>query len=165
MKLVIRKSSAYLSEDRRYRYWLERWWGTGAALVVIGLNPSTADESLDDPTIRKCIGFAQRWGYAGLIMLNLFAWRSPEPKELRVVEDPIGSENDYFLEMIAKPCRRILCAWGKDGDIDDRDLAVLKLLQGRELVALKVSEKTGQPWHPLYVSYETKPVAYKGRAA
>lgn len=85
------KSEAILSVDRKYRYVLTRTWDeTLPNIMFVGLNPSTADETTDDPTIRRCINFAKSWGYGGLYMVNLFAYRSTNPNNIRIVDNPIG---------------------------------------------------------------------------
>jgi len=93
--------SAVISGDGKYRYFLARRWGsTGKTVAFIGLNPSTADATLDDPTIRRCVGFAKFWGGSALHMVNLFALRSPTPASLRVASDPIGPQNDAWLTRV-----------------------------------------------------------------
>ena len=92
------RTNAILSEDRKYRYVLLREWDSQLPKIMfIGLNPSTADENQDDPTIRRCIAFAKSFDYGGFYMLNLFAYRSTSPSKLREVDDPIGEDNDNFL--------------------------------------------------------------------
>lgn len=90
--------SAIISECGKYRYSLSRIWDENKANVLfIMLNPSTADGDVDDPTIRRCIGFAKSWGYGGIYVGNLFAYRATDPKELLKVENPIGFENIHHL--------------------------------------------------------------------
>ena len=92
------ESAAEFSPDRVYRYSLWRFWSkNGGYAAFISLNPSTADEHEDDPTIRRCIRYAKDWGYSGLIMLNLFAYRSTNPKRLYTIDDPIGPDNNFHL--------------------------------------------------------------------
>lgn len=87
------QTKAYLSECRQYRYWLTRIWNHALPmLAVIGVNPSTADEVENDPTIRKCMGFAERLGFGGLLMINVAAYRATDPKKCRDAADPIGEE-------------------------------------------------------------------------
>jgi hypothetical protein len=153
---------ATFSPCMTWRYALTRTWVPELPpLVVVGLNPSTATAELDDRTIRKCIYFAMQWRYGGLVMLNIFAFRSRDPKVMRKAVDPIGPENDAYLLKLTEG-RRVLCAWGTNGDFMERDRAVLKLLAGRDLVALRLSDE-GFPWHPLYIPNDTKPIAYAGR--
>jgi hypothetical protein len=93
------KKDAILSQDRKYRYVLSRIWDESKPMVVIiGLNPSTADEKDDDNTITKCINFAKQWGYGGLYMLNLFAFRATSPSDMFNADSPIGDENDKYIK-------------------------------------------------------------------
>ncbi len=103
---------ASFSDCGGYRWWLKRRWADGQrSLMFIGLNPSTADASRNDPTLRRLIGFAQRWGFAELVVLNLFARISPHPAVLRTVQDPIGEDNDAVLAAGFEH-------WSGDGSID-----------------------------------------------
>lgn len=151
-----------------YRYSLTRVWNVDPSvirprtLVVVGLNPSTADEKTDDPTIRRCMGFARSWGYDGLSMVNLFAFRSTDPTALKLLgRDPVGPENDRVLRDVATG-RRVLCAWGVHGAHQGRDRTVMKLLAGADLVCLERT-KGGHPKHPLYVRADTVPIPYTAR--
>lgn len=156
--------AAGFSGCRTWRYWLARTWAVDRApLVVIGLNPSTADETADDPTIRRCIDFARRWGHGGLTMLNLFAFRSTDPRGLRRAFDPVGPQNDTVLRS-ATEGRRVLCAWGAHGSYMDRNAVVAELLADRDLVCLGQT-KDGHPRHPLYMRADTPPVAYSATPA
>jgi hypothetical protein len=141
---------ATFSDCRTYRYNLWRLWDDdGPKLNVIGLNPSTADENVDDPTIRRCIGFAMDWGYGGLVMTNLFAFRSTDPKGLTAVADPVGPENDRFLGYWAESGTP-LAAWGAHPMAQGRSLDVVRMLHHLELECLGFT-KGGAPRHPLYV--------------
>lgn len=154
------KKFATISKCQKYRYWLERVWaedGTGFVNFVM-LNPSTADAEQDDPTIRKCIGFAQRWGYMGMHVVNLFALRSTDPRMLYESSDPVGPENDAFLEAGFVSAERTIVAWGKHGELNGRAEAVLKRFAGKyPIQALKLNGD-GSPRHPLYVPYGAVPV-------
>jgi hypothetical protein len=153
------KTDAGFSPCRTWRYWLSRTWDeTLPALVVIGLNPSTADETQDDPTIRKCIKFAKTWGFGGLVMLNLYAYRSTDPKGLKKAKDPVGPANDATI-LERTEGRQVLCAWGTHGTYLNRDLKVKRMLAGRNLVCLKQT-KDGHPQHPLYLKDSTQPISY-----
>ena len=102
-ELILAESSAVVSPCERYRYVLRRVFGSGPAVMFVGLNPSTADEHRDDPTIRRCIGFAKRWGYGTVVVTNLYAWRATQPRDLRqaacAVGEPAGESNvnDRYL--------------------------------------------------------------------
>tara|TARA_R110002049_G_scaffold4601_5_gene32535 strand:+ start:741669 stop:742166 length:498 start_codon:yes stop_codon:yes gene_type:complete len=145
---------AKLSPDRLYRYRLWRRWGDGPAMTFIGLNPSTADESEDDQTIRKCIGFAVRNGCEAIEMLNLFAFRATAPSEMKAADDPVGPENDDLLLSRAKAAKLVVACWGGDGSFMDREMYVRKLLKthGIRLKCLGVTKK-GLPRHPVVRSY------------
>lgn len=145
-------SFAALSEDRRYRYSLIRQWDSALPnLVWVGLNPSTADETLNDPTVRRVVGFSRAWGYGGVILLNLFAFRATNPKELRAVDDPVGPGNDAALINLCRGSEVVL-AWGSHGGLLGRGEAVKSLLRpvARQLYCLGYT-KEGQPKHPLYL--------------
>lgn len=142
--------------NQEYRYALWRVWDDSLPFVqFIGLNPSTADASKDDPTIRKCRGFAQRWGYGGICMTNLFAWRDTKPANMKKAESPIGEDNNRWLKEVYSEASLTIAAWGNDGSFLNRHLEVEKMLS--PLTVLKLNVKTGQPGHPLYIPYETKP--------
>jgi hypothetical protein len=159
-------SGATFSPCRRYRYSLWRtWYELTDPLVVIGLNPSTADETTNDPTIERCQRRAKQLGLGGLVMLNLFAWRSTDPAGLRETPDPVQEPgtivNDRaLLDWTARGL--VLCGWGNHGWIDGRGAIVRGGLieAGRSLHYLKLNS-TGQPQHPLYVSYKVKPIRWE----
>lgn len=155
-------SSARLSDDRKYRYSLSRIWNADFPIVMfVGLNPSIADEQSDDPTIRRCINFARSWQCGGLVMTNLFAWRETKRKEMLLVADPIGPENDAHLISIAQRTAFVVAAWGNDGSFKHRDEEVRALLP--ELHYLRMSKK-GQPWHPLYLPGDLRPIQWEVRS-
>ncbi len=142
-----------------YRYWLERRWD--AALPILGfvmLNPSTADAWVDDPTIRRCLGFAQQWGFGSLVVTNLFAYRATRPADLWAAVDPVGTDNDRYLVQMAQQVQRIVVAWGNLGQWGDRAHHVNALLNpngGRVLYTLGLTQRQ-QPRHPLYSPKATK---------
>lgn len=148
---------AILSTGRKYRYVLWRNWDTGSGNVMfVGLNPSTADETEDDPTIRRCIGYARDWGFGGIYMLNLFAYRATKPKILNGVEYPIGPMNDKFLEKYHKLARLSIACWGNHGAYHNRGRDVIEKLGAENLSCLGVTQE-GQPRHPLYLKRGLKP--------
>lgn len=152
------ETDATFSPCRTWRYMLTRCWATHLPiLAVIGLNPSTADETRDDPTIRRIRGFAELWGYGGLHMLNLFALRSTDPRGLRAVADPVGPENDAVI-VYGTAVGDVLCCWGTHGFYMGRDQSVLRLLRpfSRRLLHLGLT-KDGHPKHPLYLRGDTAP--------
>lgn len=155
-------SGAVSSPCRKYRnvLWRQRECGVGT-VAFIGLNPSTADESLDDPTIRRCLGFAWDWGYSKLVVVNLFAWRSTIPQALKDVADPVGVANDEFTIEQSNSADLIVAAWGNMGVVANRGSAVVHLLRDARL-SVKCLGKTakGQPRHPLYVQRDSQPVPY-----
>lgn len=161
-------TSAVLSPCGIYRYRLERQWDSGLPKVAfVMLNPSTADADQDDPTIRRCINFAKSWGYGGLVVGNLFALRSTDPKALYNHDAPVGPENDAYLTRIAGECHQVVAAWGTHGAFGERGAEVAKMLNGHNLTALKLTV-AGFPGHPLYIAASTQPKAYfspAGRAA
>ena len=142
--------SAFLSPCGLYRYSLMRTLFTGRGRVLfIMLNPSTADAEVDDPTIRRCIGFAREWGFQELEVANLFALRATDPKELRKASDPVGPENDRHLMMMSSCADAVIAAWGAHGAYRNRSRQVLGLLEGTvECLGLT---KQGHPKHPLYI--------------
>lgn len=152
------KKNAILSTDRVYRYSLSRIWDESKSyLNVIGLNPSTADEMEDDRTSRRCIGFAKDWGYGGLIMTNLFAFRTTKPADMRAADEPIGPENNKHLILIAEKSGMVLAAWGTHGNFNNRDKEVINILLPEKINCLKIT-KSGLPAHPLYIKADTKPL-------
>ena len=150
---------AQFSDCRNYRYALWRTWGPGDGHVMfIGLNPSTADETRDDPTIRRCIGFAKKWGFGGINMLNLFAYRATDPKDLKKAADPIGPKNNDYLTMYLDAGGMSIACWGVHGGYLDRGRQVIDLLVIDNLQCFGLT-KNGQPKHPLYLKSGTEPIA------
>ena len=114
MKTRYLEASADISEDGLYRYWLSRRLSMGERMVLfVGLNPSTADAQQDDPTIRRCVGFARDWGFDWLLMGNLCAYRSTNPKVLLTIDDPVGPLNQDALKWMMQKAELVVAAWGK----------------------------------------------------
>lgn len=151
MQDLLIKSDAVISDCGRYRYRLSRIWDHSLPLCVfIMLNPSTADAEQDDATIRRCRGFALREGFGGLVVVNLFAFRATDPKDLRSASDPVGPANDrYIIEATRDVDVRVIAAWGVNGGLLDRDNAVQRMT-GPDLMCLGRTSR-GAPRHPLYV--------------
>lgn len=152
------KKKAILSEDRKYRYILSRIWDEAKPTVLfIGLNPSTADETTDDPTIRRCINFAKSWGYGGILVANLFAFRSTNPQRLYTEQDPVGSANDFYIKEYSDKSKLTIACWGNHGNFINRSEEVCKLVNS--LYCLDIN-KSGEPKHPLYVKHNITPKPY-----
>jgi hypothetical protein len=160
------------SPDRKYRYalWREGLQKQGDLFSVvtgredqyvnfIGLNPSKADETFTDPTLAKCMKFAERWGYGAVCMTNLFAWRETNPELMKLQPEPIGEINDWWLEEIARGASVVIAAWGTDGKHLNRASNVRKLLSRFNLQCLRVNDD-GSPQHPLYILDTTEPSAF-----
>lgn len=148
-------STAAISDCGTYRYQLTRAWAPGPCDVWIMLNPSTADAEIDDPTIRRCVGFSRGWGSGSLVVVNLFALRATDPEALVRHPDPIGPENDRHIELAAAGAHhhggRVIAAWGAHRMAEYRAWDVHRVVRRQgPLVALGVT-KQGAPRHPLYV--------------
>ena len=147
---------AIFSEDRKYRYSLSRIWDESKLVVCfVGLNPSTADENIDDPTIRRCMGYAKNWGYGGFVMVNLFAFRATEPLEMMLTEHPIGIMNNIHLKHASKLAAITIMAWGNHGKYMNRSKDVKQFLGNAHYLILT---KEGEPGHPLYLKKTLKPI-------
>lgn len=151
--------TAYFSPCRTWRYSLTRELApqTGEGTIAfIGLNPSTADESRDDPTIRRCIGFARRWGFARLVVLNLFAFRATRPTALLAADDPVGPENDSTITGVLGSADLVVCAWGAFPN-GGRSADVLELVAAPHCLGVT---KKGSPRHPLYARASAGPLPW-----
>jgi len=121
--------NAIFSCCRTYRYSLSRIWGKEKKYVLfIGLNPSSADEEVDDPTIRRSLNYAKNWGYDGFMMVNLFAYRATLPSTLKKAKYPVGKDNDKFIVTLSKKADITVAAWGNNGNLYSRDKQVLSLV-------------------------------------
>lgn len=117
--------------------------------MLVGLNPSTAGASRNDPTIRRCIGFARDWGLGALWVLNLFAFRATYPNDLKAAADPVGPRNDEWIRRVARRVDRVVAAWGNHGAFLDRSAHVRSMVGDRlEVIRLNAG---GEPAHPLYL--------------
>ncbi|MBB5188721.1 hypothetical protein HNQ57_003012 [Zhongshania antarctica] len=142
------KKDAKLSECRKYRFALWRIWDDSKPHVMfIGLNPSTANETEDDPTLTRCINYAKSWGFGGVCMANLFAFRATAPEDMLTACDPVGHENDKWLIKLSGKAGLVVAAWGNTGCHIGRSHQVKQLLPN--LHCLKMN-KSGEPAHPLY---------------
>lgn len=153
------ESNAIFSDDRLYRYVLWRTWDISLpSLMMIGLNPSKANELDNDPTIRRCLGFAKLWGFGSLHMTNLFAYMATLPNDLKNADDPIGEENNHWLVETSKRVEKIVFAWGVHGKFNNRDEEVINLFQNAFCIGVT---KEGFPKHPLYLRKDLHPVIFK----
>lgn len=154
------EKSAVISACGQYRYRLSRIWEPEEKnnVVWLMLNPSKADAEKDDPTIRKCITISKHSGYSGMHVLNLFAFRATNPKQLKLVDDPIGPENNLTILHCAKTLP-IICAWGANGCLYGRNKEVLRMIKkclpDLQLFCLRKTKK-GMPYHPLYLPNDCK---------
>jgi len=147
-------NGAEFSECLKYRYALWRIWDKNKPLIMfIGLNPSTANDTTDDPTIRRVKRFASNWGFGGVYMMNLFGLISPYPEDLQKNNDPLG-DNDGWIEKIASKCDKIIFAWGSFPEAYERAKEVTNRYNGYALVI----NKDGSPRHPLYVKSDIEPI-------
>ena len=180
-------ATAEFSPCRKYRYTLTRAWRTGPVglfakegtcqdkiLAVIGLNPSTATAEEDDPTIRRCVGYAKWWGCSSYLMLNMFAFRATDPAVMKAEDDPVGSMNEHTIRRMIwtlEPQDILLCAWGKHGTHRQHDRTIMAIIH--EVIAEKENSisspmclgtnKDGTPKHPLYLRKDALPKVYEGR--
>lgn len=164
-----RGSTAILDRDGRCRYVLTRrtrheQHEHRPPVVFVGLNPSTADATADDNTIKRCMGFAERWSAGGIIMVNLFAFRATHPQVMKAEPEPVGGWNNWLLSTVAHhhggPTTGWIAAWGEDGRHRNRARTVREILDGHgiQLRCLGVSKQNGrthgEPYHPLYQPYD-----------
>jgi len=144
------EKGAVISKNGLYRYSLWRIWDESKPKVMfIMLNPSTADGETDDPTIRRCMGFARSWGFGGILVGNLYAYRATNPKELYKADEPQGKMNPLFLSQMAKKSDTIVCAWGDCDFVKKQPKA--PLIPSHAKIKVLGLNKSGTPKHPLYV--------------
>lgn len=169
------RTSALISRCGKYRYELWREWSVAQTrferpgkaklrkqryVAFVGLNPSTADANKDDATIRRCVGYAKAWGYDGLVMLNLCAYRATDPKELQRVDDPVGPDNDRRIRDCVKRVSLVVACWGGNHFVRVRAITVLKMLRKRGDVHCILKTKWDAPAHPLRLPKGLTPVLY-----
>ncbi len=148
---------ALISSCTHYRYWLKRWWADDAGspwACFIMLNPSTADAAVDDPTIRRCVKFAQAWKCKGIFVVNLFAYRATDPRELLAVDDAIGPENHWAFRQATTLCQGpIVAAWGANPIVERAGTrkVISRICERGHVVHCLGTTKDGHPRHPLYV--------------
>ncbi len=152
------RSEALYSDCEAYRYLLRRDWGAGGRLLYVLLNPSTATEARNDPTIERCERRARAAGFGGFAVANIFAFRATDPADLKRAAEPVGAGNDAILRAAAADAAMILCGWGAHGGYLGRGEAVARLLRagGHPLWHLGLT-RAGHPRHPLYIGYARGP--------
>ncbi len=151
---------AEFSDDRVYRYRLSRVWGEGQRATFIMLNPSTADEYVDDRTLGRCLAFAREWGLDGLNVVNLYAYRATDPRELWRAADPVGPDNDRYLRAAADDGSVLVAAWSALARLD-RVREILSIPGFESLVCI-ARNKDGSPRHPLYAKGASALVPWPG---
>lgn len=160
---LLMRRTAQISPCGRYRYRLTRQWSEAAPLTFCMLNPSTADADIDDPTIRRCIGFAVREGAGGIVVVNQFAYRATSPDDLRKAVDPFGPDNKAALHEAATAAAQdgmpIVCAWGAHGGHSNWHIVIMQQ-SGARLVCLGMT-KGDHPRHPLYVRADQPLVVFR----
>jgi len=172
MSELLMKSDAIISDCGKYRYRLSRKWGEGKACLFIMLNPSTADADRDDPTIRRCLGFARSWGCEQLYVVNLFAVRATDPKDMKLASDPVGVDNMRHIKETAdlvthqhvmEPDKKgiVVCAWGGNGSYMGQSETVLGWLESEGVTPMYLAlTNAGQPKHPLYLKSDIVPMSF-----
>lgn len=159
----ILERDAVISECGKYRYLLRRVWDYGRqrALFVM-LNPSTADATVDDPTIRSCVRLCDAMGYGSFEVVNLFAWRATDPKQLDHCSDPVGDRNDGIIESAVGRCDTVICAWGATKIARARARRVCESIGSmRPAIFCLGKTKDGAPKHPLYIKSGTVLETYR----
>jgi hypothetical protein len=156
---------ATISDCGKFRYRLWRKWGCGSPLLFIMLNPSTADAEQDDATIRRCTGFAKAHDFGALEVVNLYAYRATDPKDLRSAGYPVGSENDKHIADAVRASAAVCLAWGAAAAGLERPAIVLKLLRdlgvNRRLMCLRLTRR-GYPQHPLMLPSSCRLMPFEG---
>ena len=156
-------SIAEYSMDEKYRYFLTRYWNRSKKpLAFLMLNPSTATETQNDPTVERCERRARKEEYGGIHIYNLFAYRATDPKDMKAQDDPIGKWNNHFLHLLFVDVESglidLICGWGNHGTHLDRGEYIIEMMHNHGLRPLALQwTKAGQPKHPLYIPYSAKP--------
>ncbi len=156
------QSVAIYSDCENFRYSLTRIWQAGGntALFVM-LNPSTATEVENDPTVERCERRARALGFGGFRVCNIFAWRATDPRNMRAQSDPVGPGNDAAIDEASQWADRVICAWGTHGAHLERGAKVEALLRAREVDLWHLGlTKDGHPKHPLYIAYSVQPTRW-----
>jgi hypothetical protein len=160
---VVDSSAVFGGDRQEYRYRLQRGWGDGPLVMFLMMNPSTADIRVDDPTVAKCTRLARKWGYGGLLVGNVFAYRATDQNELARVKNPEGPLNSVHLAAMARQAAMIVCAYGTPRVAALRPAGLLAAqriaIGGHPLHVLRLS-KHGVPYHPLYLPESLTPIPW-----
>lgn len=155
------RSYAAYSECGAYRYVLSREWGAGKSLLYVMLNPSTADEQRNDPTVERCERRARALGFGSMRVTNIFAFRATDPRLVKKSVEPVGPCNDDVLMEHAASADMILCAWGAHGAHQGRGKMVELMLRSNSYKLWHLGlTQAGKPRHPLYVGYAVRPAEW-----
>lgn len=160
-------STAIYSDCERYRYSLTRIWDDdGQKVLFVMLNPSTATEVQNDPTVERCERRARTLGFGGFQVTNIFAWRDTDPRNMRAAADPVGPQNDKTILAGADWADSIVCAWGTHGAHLNRGAQVEALLRSAQHPLLQLGlTKDGHPKHPLYIGYAVRPEPWRASSS
>lgn len=162
---VVAESDAVLSEDGAYRYQLWRRWDSALPTVnFVGLNPSKADAEQDDPTIRRMRGFAVAWGFGALVVTNLFAYRSTDPRLLRWVDDPHGPDNRHNQIEAVKAAGLVIACWGGHAMAQAENAEAVSVLRCWRDVHVIGTTRAHYPAHPLYLRADSRPRLYVAKS-
>ena len=155
-------ATATFDATRAFRYRLSRTWdASGPGVAFVMLNPSTADADTLDPTVRRCVGFARTWGFGSLEVVNLFAFRATDPRDLLRAAAPVGAANDRAIVDAVSAADRVVVAWGARGSHRDRAAEVAVLLEAAMVRPMALgTTRHGQPRHPLYLRADRRPEAW-----
>lgn len=156
--ILLNSSGAEFSPDRVHRYTLWRIWNTKPQVMFVCLNPSTADETVNDATVERCVQFAYEWDFGGVVVCNVFALRSTNPRQLYLHENPIGSDNDRWIKLERSKTSLCVAAWGNHAKLLNRGRDVYEMVGPCMCFGVN---KTGEPVHPLYLPRDAKLEVYR----
>lgn len=152
---------AIISDCKYYRYSLWRLWDQSKRTITfIGLNPSTADAQEDDHTILKLIEYTKKWCFGGFYVVNLFAYRATDSKKIKQIIDPVGENNDDYIASAMEQSELVIAMWSNHGNYNGRADEVYEAIKHMNMIHCFKVNRTGEPAHPLMLSYDTQPVVY-----
>lgn len=155
------RSEALYSDCGAYRYRLSRAWADGPRIAFILLNPSTASEFRNDPTVARCEGRARRGGFGGFDVINLFAFRATRPEDLRTAAEPVGAANTETVLAVSRAAATVVCGWGLHGAHLGQGAAMRGLLAARGIRLWHLGlTRDHHPRHPLYVANAVQPLPW-----